>query len=143
MNGNLAGFFFFFFRGATCSHFFCVASVPPKEFQHADTALATLTCRILCALIHGYSVCWNKSGLREVVLGTTGRKQGTISASTESSLCKRGLYQHKSPTKMICYQELKNGVEAYSLTLKTYKGRTPFNNWPSKPLDLEAFSILR
>ncbi|KAG8663861.1 tRNA-specific adenosine deaminase TAD1 isoform X2 [Manihot esculenta] len=64
---------------------FCPASVPPKEFQHADTALATLTC--------GYSICWNKSGLHEVVLGTTGRKQGTsakgaLSPSSESSLCK-------------------------------------------------------
>ncbi|KAL5994436.1 tRNA-specific adenosine deaminase 1 [Asimina triloba] len=43
-----------------------------------------------------YSICWNKSGLHEVILGTTGRKQGTSAKgarypSTESSLCKRRL----------------------------------------------------
>ncbi|KAJ9171357.1 hypothetical protein P3X46_014740 [Hevea brasiliensis] len=129
---------------------FCTAPVPPKEFQHADTAIVTLTC--------GYSICWNKYGLHEVVLGTTGRKQGTsakgaLSPSTESSLCKKRLLeifltlrrdlQHKSPTKGISYRELKNDVEAYSLTSKTFRGKPPFNNWPLKPLNLEAFSILR
>lgn len=64
---------------------FFEAPVPPKEFQHLDSAQATLTC--------GYSICWNKCGLHEVILGTTGRKQGTSSKgalypSTESSLCK-------------------------------------------------------
>ncbi|XP_022757287.1 tRNA-specific adenosine deaminase 1 isoform X3 [Durio zibethinus] len=64
---------------------FCAAPVPAKEFQHSETAQATLTC--------GYSICWNKSGLHEVILGTTGRKQGTsakgaIYPSTESLLCK-------------------------------------------------------
>ncbi|TQE06748.1 hypothetical protein C1H46_007617 [Malus baccata] len=61
------------------------APAPPKEFQHSETALTTLTC--------GYSICWNKSGLHEVILGTTGRKQGTAAKgarypSTESLLCK-------------------------------------------------------
>ncbi|GFY92537.1 denosine deaminases acting on tRNA [Actinidia rufa] len=64
------------------------APVPPKEFQHFETAVTTLTC--------GYSLCWNKSGLHEVILGTTGRKQGTSAKgamypSTESSLCKKEL----------------------------------------------------
>ncbi|XP_038708785.1 tRNA-specific adenosine deaminase TAD1 isoform X7 [Tripterygium wilfordii] len=64
---------------------FHAATMPPNEFQHSDCAKATLTC--------GYSICWNKSGLHEVILGTTGRKQGTsakgaLSPSTESSLCK-------------------------------------------------------
>ncbi|KAK6260707.1 hypothetical protein SCA6_015181 [Theobroma cacao] len=64
---------------------FYAAPVPAKEFQHSETAQATLTC--------GYSICWNKSGLHEVTLGTTGRKQGTsakgaVYPSTESSLCK-------------------------------------------------------
>ncbi|XP_065859471.1 tRNA-specific adenosine deaminase TAD1 [Euphorbia lathyris] len=129
---------------------FCAAPVPPKEFQHADTALATLTC--------GYSICWNKSGFHEVVLGTTGRKQGSSakgapSPSTESSLCKKRLVElfvtlrsellQEDPTEEISYQELKNNAEAYISTSKTFKGGPPFNNWPLKPLDLEAFSILR
>ncbi|XP_072982206.1 tRNA-specific adenosine deaminase TAD1 isoform X3 [Typha latifolia] len=64
---------------------FCEASVPPKEFQRPCGDLPSLTC--------GYSICWNKFGLHEVVLGTTGRKQGTSSKgaifpSTESLLCK-------------------------------------------------------
>ncbi|KAG1361296.1 polyamine-modulated factor 1-binding protein 1 [Cocos nucifera] len=61
------------------------APVPPKEFQQSTSDIPNLTC--------GYSICWNKSGLHEVVLGTTGRKQGTSAKgarfpSTESSLCK-------------------------------------------------------
>ncbi|XVF22578.1 hypothetical protein REPUB_Repub12eG0183500 [Reevesia pubescens] len=48
---------------------FCVAPVPVKEFQHFETAQATLTC--------GFPICWNKSGLHEVILGTIGKKQGT------------------------------------------------------------------
>ncbi|CAL5391941.1 unnamed protein product [Camellia sinensis] len=46
----------------------------------------------ISSLLLKYSICWNKSGLHEVILGTTGRKQGTsakgaIYPSTESSLC--------------------------------------------------------
>ncbi|KAB1205244.1 tRNA-specific adenosine deaminase 1 [Morella rubra] len=69
---------------------FWAAPVPPKEFQHSETALSTLTC--------GYSICWNKSGLHEVILGTTGRKQGSsakgaLYPSTESLLCKKRLLE--------------------------------------------------
>jgi tRNA-specific adenosine deaminase 1 len=93
---------------------FFVAPVPPSEFQHSETAQATLTCGLvfntlphmtcvsfLCFLKGGviyllalrYSLCWNYSGLHEVILGTTGRKQGTsakgaLYPSTQSSICK-------------------------------------------------------
>ncbi|MED6196566.1 hypothetical protein PIB30_048655 [Stylosanthes scabra] len=64
---------------------FHAAPLPPKDFQQSESAADTLTC--------GYSICWNKYGLHEVILGTTGRKQGTSSKgalypSTESLLCK-------------------------------------------------------
>ncbi|CAL0308205.1 unnamed protein product [Lupinus luteus] len=64
---------------------FHAAPVPPKQFQQCESAANTLTC--------GYSICWNKCGLHEVILGTTGRKQGTsakgaLFPSSESSLCK-------------------------------------------------------
>ncbi|XP_056160604.1 tRNA-specific adenosine deaminase TAD1-like isoform X2 [Syzygium oleosum] len=64
---------------------FLVGPMPPLEFQHCESAATTLTC--------GYSLCWNKSGLHEVNLGTAGRKQGTSAKgarypSSESSLCK-------------------------------------------------------
>ncbi|CAK7348062.1 unnamed protein product [Dovyalis caffra] len=129
---------------------FCAAPVPPMEFQHADTALATLTC--------GYSICWNKCGMHEVILGTTGRKQGTsakgaLSPATMSSICKKRLleifltlnqeFQIKCPAMDISYRELKNNAQVYSLTSKSFKESAPFNNWPLKPLDFEAFSILR
>uniref|UniRef100_A0A804NWM8 Ubiquitin-like protease family profile domain-containing protein n=1 Tax=Zea mays TaxID=4577 RepID=A0A804NWM8_MAIZE len=66
------------------------APVPPTEFQQIPGDVRLLTC--------GYSICWNKSGLHEVVLGTTGRKQGTSSKaahlpSTESLLCKKRLLE--------------------------------------------------
>ncbi|KAJ6879372.1 tRNA-specific adenosine deaminase 1 isoform X2 [Populus alba x Populus x berolinensis] len=98
---------------------FYAAPEPPMEFKHADTALVTLTC--------GYSICWSKSGMHEVVLGTTGRKQGTsakgaLSPATMSSLCKKRLlevfltlkqeFQSKCPAKDISYRELKNNAQA-------------------------------
>ncbi|XP_031260045.1 tRNA-specific adenosine deaminase TAD1 [Pistacia vera] len=126
---------------------FWAAPIPPREFQHSETASTTLTC--------GYSICWNKSGLQEVILGTTGRKQGTsakgaLSPSTESSLCKKRFLEiflllgHeckiKCPTSGISYRELKDGAQEYNLTSKTFKGTAPFRNWLLKPLDYEAFS---
>ncbi|CAL5390923.1 unnamed protein product [Camellia sinensis] len=93
---------------------FYEAPIPPKEFQHSDTATTTLTC--------GYSICWNKSGLHAVILGTTGRKQGTsakgaIYPSTESSLCKKRLlelflslkheFAAECPMNEISYREMK------------------------------------
>ncbi|CAN0884155.1 tRNA-specific adenosine deaminase TAD1 [Linum grandiflorum] len=125
---------------------FWVAGVPPEEFQHADTAVATLTC--------GYSICWNNLGLHEVVLGTTGRKQGTstkgaVSPSTQSFICKRRLLdtffmlrqgiENTYRFNEISYRELKDSVSEYSLASRTFKEREPFDNWPLKPLDLEAF----
>ncbi|PPD79405.1 hypothetical protein GOBAR_DD23675 [Gossypium barbadense] len=128
---------------------FCAAPVPPKEFQHSETAQATLTC--------GYSICWNKSGLHEVILGTTGRKQGTSSKgavypSTESLLCKRFLetfvsLRHECKIRCssneVSYRELKDRAEEYSSASKLVKGRPPFRNWLLKPVNLENFSIIR
>ncbi|XP_038708779.1 tRNA-specific adenosine deaminase TAD1 isoform X3 [Tripterygium wilfordii] len=127
---------------------FHAATMPPNEFQHSDCAKATLTC--------GYSICWNKSGLHEVILGTTGRKQGTsakgaLSPSTESSLCKKQLleiflsishgYQINYPTNEMSYRELKDKAQAYSSSSTIFKGGAHFNNWLLKPLDFEAFFI--
>ncbi|KAM4105150.1 hypothetical protein ACJW30_06G211100 [Castanea mollissima] len=129
---------------------FWAAPIPPKEFQHSETALSTLTC--------GYSICWNKAGLHEVILGTTGRKQGTsakgaLSPSTESCLCKRRLLeiflslghecQTKDPANEISYRALKERAQEYNLTSNFFKGRPPFSNWLLKPEDYEAFSIFR
>lgn len=129
---------------------FCSAPIPPKEFQHSETASTTLTC--------GYSICWNKSGLHEVILGTTGRKQGTsskgaLSPSTESSLCKKRMLEAflslrpelppNSPENKICYQELKERAGTYNLASKCMKGRLPFCNWPLKPQNYGAVFVMR
>ncbi|KAG2720313.1 hypothetical protein I3843_02G023200 [Carya illinoinensis] len=102
---------------------FWSAPIPPKEFQHSETALSTLTC--------GYSICWNKSGLHEVILGTTGRKQGTsakgaLSPSTESFLCKKQLleiflsleheWQTEYPANEISYRALKVAFNFLNVT---------------------------
>ncbi|XP_020529820.1 LOW QUALITY PROTEIN: tRNA-specific adenosine deaminase 1-like [Amborella trichopoda] len=85
------------------------APVPPKEFLQVQcsTGHTYLTC--------GYSICWNRLGLHEVILGTTGRKRGTstkgaLSPSTESSLCNgfwrllRHLYMFLPPdSKWKCF----------------------------------------
>ncbi|KAI3441808.1 A to I editase domain-containing protein [Psidium guajava] len=129
---------------------FLVGPIPPVEFQHCESAAATLTC--------GYSLCWNKSGLHEVILGTTGRKQGTSAKgsrypSTESSLCKRRLLEiflslkHEGtadePCKETTYQEYKERAQSYRLASKALKDTPPFNNWLLKPLNHEAFTIMR
>ncbi|GER40048.1 adenosine-deaminase family protein [Striga asiatica] len=123
------------------------APVPPEEFQHSETALETLTC--------GYSICWNRHGLHEVVLGTTGRKQGTsakgaMSPSTESSLCKKRLLESFMSLKQNCpleccvseitYRELKGRVEGYSIASKAFKESPHFRNWLLKPQNNEYFS---
>ncbi|KAM7261038.1 hypothetical protein ACFE04_026513 [Oxalis oulophora] len=104
---------------------FFTAPIPPCEFRHSETASATLTC--------GYSIGWNKSGLHDVILGTTGRKQGTSSKgallpSTQSSLCKKRLLntflslrdecEIKYPPDEISYRDLKDGATEYSLASK-------------------------
>ncbi|KAF5953323.1 hypothetical protein HYC85_006179 [Camellia sinensis] len=126
---------------------FYEAPIPPKEFQHSETATATLTC--------GYSICWNKSGLHEVILGTSGRKQGTsakgaIYPSTESSLCKKRLlelflslkheFAAECPMNEISYREMKERAREYCSTSKIFKGSPPSNTWLVKPLNFEAFS---
>ncbi|KAJ7962360.1 tRNA-specific adenosine deaminase 1 [Quillaja saponaria] len=128
---------------------FHAAPIPPTEFQHSDTAINTLTC--------GYSICWNKCGMHEVILGTTGRKQGTsakgaLSPSTESSICKKRLLEvflslkHDHLTNCLVneftYRQLKDGAEEYCYSSKNFKGKPPFSNWPVKPLEYEAFPIL-
>ncbi|KAG2320398.1 hypothetical protein Bca52824_013611 [Brassica carinata] len=127
---------------------FFVAPVPPSEFQHSETAQATLTC--------GYSLCWNRSGLHEVILGTTGRKQGTsakgaLYPSTQSSICKQRFLElflkeidgHESETSKSkgSYRELKDKATEYSLMSKKFKGKYPFNNWLTKPLNYEDFLL--
>ncbi|KAL4358670.1 hypothetical protein HN51_017724 [Arachis hypogaea] len=127
---------------------FHAAPLPPKEFQQSDSAAETLTC--------GYSICWNKYGLHEVILGTTGRKQGTstkgaLFPSTESLLCKKRLLEAflllsqkrfgNSPANEVTYRNLKEGAEEYCSASKIFKGKPAFSNWFLKPSDCEAFSI--
>ncbi|KAK3029210.1 hypothetical protein RJ639_039290 [Escallonia herrerae] len=128
---------------------FWVGSIPPDEFQHSEIASSTLTC--------GYSICWNKSGLHEVILGTTGRKQGTsakgaVFPSTRSSLCKKRLLELFvslrqgssviSPYSDISYQQIKERAQDYSSTLKAFKRSAHFSNWLAKPLNSEAFCLI-
>ncbi|KAL0379544.1 UNVERIFIED_CONTAM: tRNA-specific adenosine deaminase TAD1 [Sesamum angustifolium] len=157
----------------------CEAPVPPKEFQHSETALETLTCgwafvimivdahhccflSILFTegviLICRYSICWNKSGLHEVILGTTGRKQGTsakgaLSPSTESSLCKKRLlelfvslkqdYSSKCCIGEMTYRELKGLAEEYTAASNAFKASLHFKNWLLKPQNFESFTCKR
>ncbi|XP_057780609.1 tRNA-specific adenosine deaminase TAD1-like isoform X1 [Salvia miltiorrhiza] len=126
---------------------FHVAPVPPKEFQHCETALETLTC--------GYSICWNRSGLHEVILGTTGRKQGTSAKgamfpSTQASLCKKRLLElfvslkqdnpSQCRTRELTYRELKDCAEEYSSASTALKASPHFRNWIVKPQNFESFS---
>ncbi|XP_020273144.1 tRNA-specific adenosine deaminase 1 [Asparagus officinalis] len=126
------------------------APVPPNEFHRSHSDIPSLTC--------GYSICWNTSGLHEVILGTTGRKQGTsakgaLSPSTESSLCKRRLLEaFISLQKKLCvklqvedcsYYELKAMAREYQSALKKFKDSSFFSCWHPKAPNLERFSVAR
>ncbi|KAL4562707.1 hypothetical protein LXL04_026737 [Taraxacum kok-saghyz] len=122
---------------------FSVASVPLEVFRHAETAASTLTC--------GYSISWNKSGLHEVILGTTGRKQGTCAKgamhpSSESTLCKKRMLESflslsqtlpNFPLRETSYQRLKERANEYNSALKVFKESPQFSNWLVKPLQFE------
>ncbi|CAL0318359.1 unnamed protein product [Lupinus luteus] len=127
---------------------FHAAPVPPKDLQQSERAANTLTC--------GYSICWNKCGLHEVIIGTTGRKQGTSSRgalypSSELSLCKKRLLEVFLSLRLEClasslatiftYRELKDGAKEYYLASKKFKGEAPFSDWFLKPMGYEEFPI--
>lgn len=127
---------------------FLGAPIPSKEFQRLDNEMPNLTC--------GYSICWNKSGFHEVILGTTGRKQGAsakgaLSPSTESSLCKRRLLEafmslQKTvalSVEEVSYRLLKEMAGEYQSALKMLKDCPHFDSWHPKPSNLESFTILR
>ncbi|XP_031503243.1 tRNA-specific adenosine deaminase TAD1 isoform X2 [Nymphaea colorata] len=120
------------------------APVPPAEFQKSSTDGPSLTC--------GYSISWNMSRLHEVILGTTGRKQGTsakgtLFRSTESSLCKRRLlelfvmYSDVPEAKTMSYHELKSMASLYRSAVQVLNDNEPFQNWTKKPVELEMFYL--
>lgn len=124
------------------------APIPPVEFQQSPDDLPCLTC--------GYSICWNYSGLHEVVLGTTGRKQGTsakgaLSKATMSSLCKRALLDsflsllHESETDShlseFSYLQMKVSAWKYYKALEIFRSSSsPFRDWLAKPAELQSFT---
>ncbi|XP_078148270.1 denosine deaminases acting on tRNA isoform X1 [Carex rostrata] len=130
---------------------FCEAPVPPEVFQQLTSCgdVHNLTC--------GYSICWNKEGLHEVILGTTGRKQGSsskasLSPKTESLICKRRLLEalmssalgsQQLPSKEISYSELKGLAREYQSALHVLREQTVFHFWKPKPANLETFSLTR
>uniref|UniRef100_A0A453DID6 A to I editase domain-containing protein n=1 Tax=Aegilops tauschii subsp. strangulata TaxID=200361 RepID=A0A453DID6_AEGTS len=129
---------------------FFEAPIPPKEFQQTSGDIPPLTC--------GYSICWNKSGLHEVVLGTTGRKQGTSSKaaslpSTESLLCKIRLaeafisLEHPLVTKFrhekISYRAIKDMACEYQQILELLRKAPFFAQWRAKPTSVDSFTVPR
>ncbi|KAI5009554.1 hypothetical protein ZWY2020_011691 [Hordeum vulgare] len=129
---------------------FFEAPIPPKEFQQTSGDIPPLTC--------GYSICWNKSGLHEVILGTTGRKQGTsLKAaslpSTESLLCKIRLaeafisLEHPLVTKFrhekIAYRAIKGMACEYQQMLELLRKAPFFGRWRAKPASVDSFTVPR
>ncbi|XP_051219426.1 tRNA-specific adenosine deaminase TAD1 [Lolium perenne] len=129
---------------------FFEAPIPPKEFHQTLGDIPPLTC--------GYSICWNKSGLHEVILGTTGRKQGTSSKaaclpSTESMLCKIRLaeafisLEHPLVTKFqheeLSYRAIKDMACEYQQMLELLREAPFFSRWRSKPASLDSFKVQR
>ncbi|KAH9325045.1 hypothetical protein KI387_005223 [Taxus chinensis] len=127
---------------------FWKAPIPPMEFHQSPDDLSYLKC--------GYSICWNALGLHEVVLGTTGRKQGTsakgaLSPATMSSLCKRALQDlfvsllHTSASDLqfcgLSYRGMKISAWKYNAALEIFRSSSsPFRDWLVKPAELQSFT---
>ncbi|KAI5012999.1 hypothetical protein ZWY2020_027953 [Hordeum vulgare] len=103
-----------------------------------------------------YSICQNKSGLHEVLLGTTGRKQGTsLKApslpSTESFVCKIRLaeafisLEHPLVTKLrqekIDYRAIKDMACEYQQMLKLLRKAPFLGRWRAKPRSVDSFIV--
>ncbi|KAM3391587.1 hypothetical protein ACQJBY_012964 [Aegilops geniculata] len=126
------------------------APIPPKDFQQTSGDMPPLTC--------GYSICWNISGLHEVVLGTSGRKQGASSKaasspSTESLLCKIRLaeafvsLEHPLVTKFrhekLSYRAIKDMACEYQQMLELLRKAPFFGRWRAKPASVDSFTVPR
>ncbi|PWA48639.1 golgin candidate 5 [Artemisia annua] len=86
-----------------------------------------------------------------VILGTTGRKQGTsakgaMHPSSESTLCKKRMLESflslsrslaNFPLSETSYLRLKEKAEEYNSALKIFKESPQFSNWLVKPLQFE------
>ncbi|KAJ7556677.1 hypothetical protein O6H91_05G093200 [Diphasiastrum complanatum] len=102
-----------------------------------------------------YSISWDASGVHEVILGTTGRKQGTskkgaLSSATRSSLSKRALLERfvlllpklLPPTLgQLSYSEIKVAAEEYNLARENLikESSSPFKDWLLKPECYQSF----
>uniref|UniRef100_A0A0E0KX01 A to I editase domain-containing protein n=1 Tax=Oryza punctata TaxID=4537 RepID=A0A0E0KX01_ORYPU len=129
-----------------------------------DARLSSLSSKLLLPFklnkvgVAMYSICWNKSGFHEVVLGTTGRKQGTsskaaCSPSTESLLCKRRLLEafvsieyplvKKFHCEEMSYRQIKDMAHEYQQTLELLMKAPFFSRWSAKPASLDSFTASR
>ncbi|CAN5957919.1 unnamed protein product [Sphagnum jensenii] len=124
-----------------------ITSAPPEKFQRPFDGSG-----VFC----GYSISWDASGQFEVVLGTSGRRQGTsakgaLSAATQSSLCKRAfqrrflrlLSHFPSLASMaeLSYIDMKVGAQAYRRAWETLCARqSPLQDWLVKPEYLQSFN---
>lgn len=127
---------------------FWIAPFPSKELARKTDDTKKPAC--------GFSVSWNSAGLHEVILGTTGRKQGTsakgaLSPATRSALSRRALLElyismqsHFSPNLDITrfsYRELKAASEPYFKAKNTLLGLPPFVGWLTKPSMFQVFHV--
>ncbi|CAK9201682.1 unnamed protein product [Sphagnum troendelagicum] len=124
-----------------------ITSAPPEKFQRPFDGSG-----VFC----GYSISWDASGQFEVVLGTSGRRQGTsakgaLSPATQSSLCKRAFQQRflrllshfPSLASMaeLSYIDMKVGAQAYRRAWETLcAGQSPLQDWLVKPEYLQSFN---
>ncbi|CAM6029267.1 unnamed protein product [Sphagnum balticum] len=124
-----------------------ITSAPPEKFQRPFDGSG-----VFC----GYSISWDASGQFEVVLGTSGRRQGTsakgaLSPATQSSLCKRAFQQRflrllshfPSLASMaeLSYIDMKVGAQAYRRAWETLcAGQSPLHDWLVKPEYLQSFN---
>ncbi|BBN01869.1 tRNA-specific adenosine deaminase 1 [Marchantia polymorpha subsp. ruderalis] len=127
------------------------APKPPRELNPPVNGSTMPTC--------GYSVSWDASNVHEVVLGTTGRKQGTsakgaLSAATRSSLCKRALADRflslipslpwLSGASEMTYLQIKGASTQYQAARAVCFTSTssPLHDWLVKPSSLQEFRLL-
>ncbi|KAL2643137.1 hypothetical protein R1flu_010724 [Riccia fluitans] len=130
---------------------FCTAPDPPRELNPSVNGSTLPTC--------GYSISWDASNVHEVVLGTTGRRQGTsakgaLSAATRSSLCKRSFanrfaslipyFPSLSRLSGMSYAQIKVASEQYSRSRDVCltSVSSALRDWQIKPPQLQEFCLV-
>lgn len=124
-----------------------IGGLAPSEISQSPSPSDAVVC--------GFSISWDASGRHEVLLGTTGRRQGTsrkgaLSVATRSSLCRAAFFDRfkqlsalfggLSDIMSLSYGEAKKATMVHNKARSVFfEGSFVFAEWLKKPSGLQDF----